>query len=201
MTEIELKYPPKPRLHASFILIRSHHDWLPLCSTLLSPRRISRFFEGSLPPRGPYEPIQPVPTSASLKVILFALRECVQALELLADLPSATKHHQQQNQHHQTQCKLQSLMTADIGSKEHQTSSVSIETISTCEIPWSWSPRCSYSGTIHSNFQDVHTLTQSRCIGYVHPNLVSYLGIKAACMSAKGAWLENLSGTWSGLYT
>lgn len=46
----------------------------------------------------------------------------------------------------------ESLMTADIGSKEHQTSSVCIETISTCEIPWSWSPRCPYSDNIHSNF-------------------------------------------------
>lgn len=109
MTERELKYPPKPRLHASFILTRSRHDWLPICSAPLLSRRISRLFEGSLPPWVPYEPIQPVPTSASLKVILFALRECVQALERLADLPSATKHHQQQNQYHQTQYKLQSL--------------------------------------------------------------------------------------------
>lgn len=46
----------------------------------------------------------------------------------------------------------ESLMTADIVSKEHQTSSVFIETISTCETPWSWSPRGPYSDNIHSNF-------------------------------------------------
>lgn len=49
MTERELKYPPKPRLHASFILTRSRHDWLPICSALLLSRRISRLLKAPFP--------------------------------------------------------------------------------------------------------------------------------------------------------